>query len=76
VSEEDAALPEHPDAPRPAPGTRPELTPRAEHYRIDLDLLPPSLDGASWQLPVGGLVEQPVTLRLAGGPRGPLARDS
>ncbi|MCC6616958.1 MAG: molybdopterin-dependent oxidoreductase [Anaerolineae bacterium] len=35
----------------PAPGTRPEITPVAEHYRIDISLVPPRIDEASWTLP-------------------------
>lgn len=43
----------------PAPGTRPELTSNANFYRIDINTLPPVLDGASWQMNLDGLVEQP-----------------
>ena len=31
---------------KPVPGTRPEYTPVAEHYRVDIDLTPPSIDAA------------------------------
>jgi DMSO/TMAO reductase YedYZ molybdopterin-dependent catalytic subunit len=49
---------------RPVPGTRPEYTPVADHYRVDIDLLPPDLDGASWRLRIGGLVTHATTLTL------------
>jgi DMSO/TMAO reductase YedYZ molybdopterin-dependent catalytic subunit len=49
----------------PVPGTRPEYTPVEDHYRVDIDLTAPQIDGASWRLNVGGLVEQPLTLSLA-----------
>ncbi len=49
----------------PVPGTRPELTPLADHYRIDIDTRPPELDAATWRLRVGGLVERPLSLSLA-----------
>lgn len=49
----------------PAPGTRPEYTPLADHYRIDIDTMPPVVDGASWRLAIGGLAERPRELSLA-----------
>ncbi len=48
----------------PAPGTRPELTPDAEFYRIDIDLRPPEVDARAWRLKVGGLVKTPMALTL------------
>jgi hypothetical protein len=47
----DANLPNANAAVQPAPGTRPELTPVAEHYRIDISLQPPEIELASWTLP-------------------------
>jgi DMSO/TMAO reductase YedYZ molybdopterin-dependent catalytic subunit len=41
---------------RPAPGTRPELTPRADHYRIDINTRTPRLREEEWRLRLGGLV--------------------
>lgn len=35
----------------PAPGTRPEVTPVAEHYRIDISLQPPEINLDTWTLP-------------------------
>ncbi|MDA8388741.1 MAG: molybdopterin-dependent oxidoreductase [Nitrospiraceae bacterium] len=49
----------------PAPGTRPEFTPLEKHYRIDIDTIPPEIDGRSWRLKIGGLVEKPLSLSLA-----------
>ncbi len=49
---------------KPAPGTRPELTPLESHYRIDIDTLPPTIDGNKWRLKIGGLVEHPLELTL------------
>ncbi|MGQ9910204.1 MAG: molybdopterin-dependent oxidoreductase [Candidatus Flexifilum sp.] len=34
----------------PAPGTRPEITPLADHYRIDINLIPPAVNGETWRL--------------------------
>lgn len=49
---------------KPVPGTRPEYTPVAEHYRVDIDLSPPEIDGASWRLSISGLVMLPQQLTL------------
>ncbi len=46
----------------PAPGTRPELTPLDQFYRIDINLSPPRVDVAEWRLTVDGLVAQPLSL--------------
>ncbi len=48
----------------PAPGTRPEYTPLEDHYRIDINLTPPVVDGETWALPITGLVKNPVRLTL------------
>ncbi len=61
---EEAVLPNADDPLEPAPGTRPEYTPLRDHYRIDINLSPPQIDGAGWSLPIVGLVEKPVTLTL------------
>lgn len=45
-------------------GTRPELTPLDQHYRIDINTLPPIVHEESWKLVVNGLVENPVELTL------------
>ena len=49
---------------QPAPGTRPEYTAVADHYRIDIDLTAPSINGATWKLPIDGLVANPLSLSL------------
>ena len=49
---------------RPIPGTRPEYTPVADHYRIDIDAVPPSVDGTSWRLKIFGLVSNPLSLSI------------
>lgn len=49
---------------QPVPGTRPELTPNKDFYRIDINTLPPQVDAAKWQLEVKGLVNHPLQLTL------------
>ncbi|GAB4556150.1 MAG: hypothetical protein OHK0023_28190 [Anaerolineae bacterium] len=50
----------------PAPGTRPEITPVSEHYRIDIVTgAVPSIDEASYSLVLDGLVETASTLTLS-----------
>lgn len=34
----------------PAPGTRAEVTALADHYRIDINLVPPAINGETWRL--------------------------
>ncbi|MDX1687446.1 MAG: molybdopterin-dependent oxidoreductase [Candidatus Promineifilaceae bacterium] len=48
----------------PAPGTRPEVTPTEDFYRIDINTRPPVIDGDAWELEVGGLFQQPRNLTL------------
>jgi DMSO/TMAO reductase YedYZ molybdopterin-dependent catalytic subunit len=48
----------------PAPGTRPELTRTADFYRIDINLVPPKVDGETWRLKVEGFVNRPLSLSL------------
>ncbi len=48
----------------PVQGTRPELTPNASFYRIDINLEPPRIDAADWRLAVDGLVDRPLSLSL------------
>lgn len=59
------ALPNAGTVPRPAPGTRPELTPVPQHYRIDINTVPPRIEGGAWRLRIGGLVRNPQALSLA-----------
>ncbi len=50
---------------KPAPGTRKEYTPLEEHYRIDINTIPPTIDEGQWQLRVDGLLDKPLTFSLA-----------
>jgi len=49
---------------QPAPGTRPEFTPVARHYRIDINTIPPKVDEREWRLKVTGLVEKSLALTM------------
>lgn len=49
---------------QPVPGTRPELTANKDFYRIDINTLPPQVDGSKWRLEVKGLVNKPLQLTL------------
>lgn len=48
----------------PAPGTRPEITPLEQHYRIDIVARPPEIDASTWTLPLVGLVNSPQNFTL------------
>lgn len=48
----------------PAPGTRNEITPNGEFYRIDINTMPPAIDEEDWQLEITGLVDNPMKLTL------------
>jgi DMSO/TMAO reductase YedYZ molybdopterin-dependent catalytic subunit len=48
----------------PVPGTRPELTPTEHFYRVDIDVIPPVIERASWRLELGGLLARAGTLTL------------
>ena len=49
----------------PVPGTRTELTPNDQFYRIDIDSLPTVIDADTWRLELVGLVDKPLSLSLA-----------
>jgi DMSO/TMAO reductase YedYZ molybdopterin-dependent catalytic subunit len=49
----------------PVPGTRPELTPNEDFYRIDINTRPVVIEGSSWVLEVDGLFDDPRPLTLA-----------
>jgi DMSO/TMAO reductase YedYZ molybdopterin-dependent catalytic subunit len=49
----------------PAPGTRPDLTPNKDFYRVDIDALPPAINEKSWVLQVTGLFDRPRPLTLS-----------
>ena len=48
----------------PAPGTRAEYTPVADHFRTDIALSIPKPDETTWRLIVDGAVEKPLALTL------------
>jgi DMSO/TMAO reductase YedYZ molybdopterin-dependent catalytic subunit len=50
---------------KPVNGTRPELTPNDQFYRIDINAEPPIVDGTTWRLELGGLVGTPLSLALS-----------
>jgi DMSO/TMAO reductase YedYZ molybdopterin-dependent catalytic subunit len=53
-------------AARPAAvsGTRPEMTPLDDYYRIDINTRPSEIDIESWRLKVTGRINQPVDLTI------------
>lgn len=57
-------FPNETDMVMPVPGTRPEYTPIKNHYKVFLELEPTVIDGATWQLPITGLVDNPLMLTL------------
>ncbi len=57
-------LPNADDPVEPAPGTRPEYTPVEDHYKVFIRSEPTYIDGASWVLPVIGMVDNPLALTL------------
>jgi DMSO/TMAO reductase YedYZ molybdopterin-dependent catalytic subunit len=61
---EDAPFPNSNDPVMPAAGTRPEYTPIKDHYKVFIRTEPTVIDGATWVLPVTGLVDNPLMLTL------------
>jgi DMSO/TMAO reductase YedYZ molybdopterin-dependent catalytic subunit len=57
-------LPNANDPVAPAPGTRPEYTPVADHYKVFIRTEPSVIDIATWTLPILGLVDNPLNLTL------------
>jgi DMSO/TMAO reductase YedYZ molybdopterin-dependent catalytic subunit len=64
ATETSSNLPNADAAVQPVPGTRPEFTPVEDHYRIDISSRPPVIDGATYTLPITGLVNNPLALSL------------
>lgn len=66
----DATLPDSPSAEElaarvdPAPGTRLEITPNEDFYRIDINTRKPKLVPETWRLELNGLVDRPLSLTL------------
>jgi DMSO/TMAO reductase YedYZ molybdopterin-dependent catalytic subunit len=48
----------------PVAGTRKELTPNKDFYRVDIDTSPPRIEESSWQLEITGMVQRPLALSL------------
>ncbi|GMR09525.1 MAG: hypothetical protein BMS9Abin28_0344 [Anaerolineae bacterium] len=48
----------------PAPGTRLEITPNEDFYRIDINTRKPRLVPETWRLELKGLVDRPLSLTL------------
>ena len=59
-----APFPNSNDPVIPVPGTRPEYTPLKDHYQVFIRIEPTVIDGATWSLPLFGLVDNPMTLTL------------
>ncbi|MCS6835224.1 MAG: molybdopterin-dependent oxidoreductase [Anaerolineae bacterium] len=57
-------LPNAADPLVPAPGTRPEYTPVADHYRIDINTRPVEIRAQDYRLQIVGKVENPVEWTL------------
>ena len=58
-------LPNEADPVKPALGTRPEYTAVRDHYQIFIRSQPTVIDGDTWELPITGLVDNPVNLTLS-----------
>ncbi len=48
-----------------APGTRAEVTPTEQFYRVDINTSVPNVDSPSWHLQLDGLIDHPLALTLA-----------
>lgn len=59
-----APFPNTNDPVMPAPGTRPEYTPIKDHYKVFIRTEPTEIDGSTWELPITGLVDNPLVLTL------------
>ena len=61
---EEPPFPNSNDPVMAAPGTRPEYTPIKDHYQVFLRTEPTVIEGATWILPITGLVDNPLMLTL------------
>ena len=59
-----AAFPNANDPVMPVPGTRPEYTPLKDHYKVFLQTEPTVIEGASWVLPITGMVDNTLMLTV------------
>ena len=57
-------LPNEGDPVKPVLGTRPEYTAVRDHYKVFIRSEPTLIDGATWTLPIVGLVNAPTQLTL------------
>jgi DMSO/TMAO reductase YedYZ molybdopterin-dependent catalytic subunit len=57
--------PAQPGSFAPVLGTRAEVTPVSDFYRVDIDLAPSSVNGSQWALEIGGEVDKLLTLSYA-----------
>lgn len=57
-------LPNDGDPVMPAPGTRPEYTPVEDHYQVFLRTEPTFIDIGNWNLPITGLVANPMEMTI------------
>ena len=57
-------LPNEDDPVKPALGTRPEYTQVRDHYKVFIRSEPTLIDGATWTLPIVGLVNAPTEFTL------------
>ena len=64
ISNSDIVFPNANDPLIPAPGTRPEYTPVAEHYEVFIQTEPTIIEEEAWQLPITGLIDNPRTFTL------------
>jgi DMSO/TMAO reductase YedYZ molybdopterin-dependent catalytic subunit len=60
----DPTLPNANDPVIPAPGTRPEVTPIARHYKVFIRTEPTVIEEAGYSMPLTGLVDNPLNLTL------------
>jgi DMSO/TMAO reductase YedYZ molybdopterin-dependent catalytic subunit len=58
------AFPNANDPISPVPGTRPEYTPLKDHYKVFIELEPTIIEGSNWTLPITGLVDNPLMLKI------------
>jgi DMSO/TMAO reductase YedYZ molybdopterin-dependent catalytic subunit len=63
-STDESSFPNSNDPVVPAPGTRPEYTPLKDFYKVFIELEPTVIDGATWMLPITGMVASPLMLTL------------
>ena len=57
-------LPNEDDPVKPALGTRPEYTAVRDHYQVFIRSEPTMINGDTWELPITGLVDNPMTMNL------------